>query len=156
MYMCIYIYIYIYIYIHMCIFICIYIYVYIYIYIYIYIRRGLMASGRVDAWSQILKTLQSPNLGEGFPPLTPPMAPAQLVGAQLGKSYRLPLLLHIPSNIQYLLFLFSWKLHYFLWKSQISLHGSSQMDFGNHRFSYLFTKLTTFETYRKPELFIFR
>ena len=73
-------------------------------YAYIQIRRGLMASGRVDAGSQILKTLQSPNLGEGFPPLTPPTAPAQRVGGWLGKDDCFLLLLQVPANIQYLLF----------------------------------------------------
>ena len=34
-----------------------------------------MASARVDAEPSILKTLQSPNPWEGFPPLTPPHNP---------------------------------------------------------------------------------
>ena len=53
-------------------------------------------------------------------------------------------------------FLFcSWKLHEFLWKSLISLRGPSQMDFENHRFPYLFTKLKPFGKYRKPTMLIF-
>ena len=64
-----------------------------------------MASGRVEAGHQILKTLQSSNLGEGFPPLTPPTALAQPPGGSPGKDYCFLLLLHVPANIQYLLFL---------------------------------------------------
>ena len=45
-----------------------------------------MASGRVDAGPPILKTLSSPQSGEGFPPLTPPIAPARPVGGSLGKN----------------------------------------------------------------------
>ena len=36
-----------------------------------------MASGRVEAGPPILKTLSSPQSGEGFCPLTPPTAPAR-------------------------------------------------------------------------------
>ena len=36
-----------------------------------------MASGRVEARPPILKTLSTPQSGEGFPPLTPPRAPAR-------------------------------------------------------------------------------
>ena len=36
-----------------------------------------MASGRVEAGPPILKTLSSPQSGEGFPALTPPTATAQ-------------------------------------------------------------------------------
>ena len=61
--------------------------------------------------SSILKTLQPPNLGEGFPPLTPPNAPAQPFGAQLGKSHGLLLLLHFPSNIPWLFYENHW-FHY--------------------------------------------
>ena len=45
-----------------------------------------MASGRVDAGPPILKTLSSPQSGEGFPPLTPPTAPAQPAGGSPGKN----------------------------------------------------------------------
>ena len=37
-----------------------------------------MASGRVEAGPPILRTLSSPQSGEGFPPLTPPTALARL------------------------------------------------------------------------------
>ena len=63
-----------------------------------------MASGRVDPGLDS----QNPSIPKtwgGFPSPYPSMAPAQLVGAQLGKSHRLLLLLHVPSNIQYFLFL---------------------------------------------------
>ena len=72
--------------------------------------------------SSILKTLQSPKTGEGFPPLTPPRAPAQLVPGQLGISYGLLLLLHVPSNVQYLLFFFI---------------GNHMTCYENHRFHYV-------------------
>ena len=36
-----------------------------------------MASGRVEAGPPSLKTRSSPQSGEGFPPLTPPTAPAR-------------------------------------------------------------------------------
>ena len=93
----------------------IYIHVHIYIYNYAFIyhtymhtciisAEASMASGRLEGRLPILKTLSSPQSGEGFPPLTPPMAPAQLVRAQLGKSHSLLLLLHLFNNIQYLKF----------------------------------------------------
>ena len=78
--MYVHIYIYIFMYIQ-----CIYIYTHIYIYMYISAEAS-MASGRVDAQPPILKTLSSLQSGEGFPPLTPPTAPARLVGGSLGKS----------------------------------------------------------------------
>ena len=62
-----------------------------------------MASGRVDAELDS----QNPSIPKtwgGFPSPSPPNAPAQLAGAQLGVTHGLLLLLHVPSNIQYLLF----------------------------------------------------
>ena len=41
-----------------------------------------------------------------------------------------------------------------LWKSPISLRGSSRMDFEMHQCSYMFKKQLTSERYTKPELFI--
>ena len=73
-----------------------------------------MASGRVDAGPSILKTLQSLNLGEGFPPLTHPAALAQPLGGSPRKSVCLLLLLQIPANIQYVLFLFSPRITYII------------------------------------------
>ena len=74
---------------------------------YIYTSaEASMASGRVDAGPSILKTLPSPNPGDGFPPLTLLTTPAQPVGGYLGKvDCLLLLLLQVPDNIQYLLFL---------------------------------------------------
>ena len=72
-----------------------------------------MASGRVDAELNS----QNPSIPKtwgGFPSPSPPNAPAQPFGAQLGVTHGLLLLLHVPSNIQYLLFFFSWKFHDFL------------------------------------------
>ena len=66
-----------------------------------------MASGRVDARPSILKTLQSPNPGEGFRPLTPPTAPAQPTRGSPGKDGCPLLLLHLPANVQYLPFVVS-------------------------------------------------
>ena len=57
---------------------------YIYIYMYIYISaEASMASGRLEGRLPILKTLSSPQSGEGFPPLTPPTAPARPVRENL-------------------------------------------------------------------------
>ena len=72
--------------------------------------------------SSIPKTLQSPNLGEGFPPLTLPNAPAQLTGGQPGSPHGLLLLLHVPANIQYLLFFCFCEITFVL--------------YGNHQFEY--------------------
>ena len=44
-----------------------------------------MASGRVEPRPPILKTLSSPQSGEGFPPLTHPTATAQPGGGSVGQ-----------------------------------------------------------------------
>ena len=74
-----------------------------------------MASGRVDAELNP-QNPSTPKPWGGFHSPSPPNAPAQLVGDQLGKSHGLLLLLHVPANIQYLLFFVSVKLHYLLFK----------------------------------------
>ena len=61
---------------------CTYAYDTVYIYMCIYIdtyisAEASMASGRLEGRLPIHKTLSSPQSGEGFPPLTPPTAPAR-------------------------------------------------------------------------------